>query len=75
MGKQVNVAEAKATLSQLLDDAARGEDVVIARAGKPIARLVAVEEPKWRVLGFMEFDVDDSAFDPLTGDELAAWES
>ena len=75
MAKQVNVAEAKATLSQLLDDASRGEDVVIARAGKPIARLVPVVEPKWRVLGFLDLDVDDAAFEPLSTADLAAWES
>ena len=75
MAKQVNVAEAKATLSQLLDDASRGEDVVIARAGKPIARLVPVVEPKWRVLGFLDLDVDDAAFEPLSAADLAAWES
>ncbi len=74
MAKQVNVAEAKAKLSQLLDDASRGEEVVIARAGKPVARLVPVDEPKWRVLGFLDLDVADAAFAPLSGDELVDWE-
>ena len=36
----VNVHEAKAQLSELLERAARGEDVVIAKRGKPFARLV-----------------------------------
>ena len=36
----VNVHEAKTHLSRLLERAARGEDIVIAKAGKPIARLV-----------------------------------
>jgi prevent-host-death family protein len=40
---QVNIAEAKAKLSSLLDRALTGEDVVIARAGKPLARLVPVD--------------------------------
>jgi prevent-host-death family protein len=50
----VNVAEAKAKLSELLDRAIAGEDIVIARAGKPLARLVPVNrmEPRkpgvWR---------------------------
>ncbi len=41
---QVNVAEAKAKLSDLVERAANGEDIVIARAGKPRVRLVAVPE-------------------------------
>lgn len=39
--KQVNVHQAKTQLSQLLADVEAGEEIVIARAGKPIARLVA----------------------------------
>lgn len=40
---QVNIHYAKTHLSRLLDEAARGKEIVIARAGKPVARLVAVE--------------------------------
>ncbi|MBA2496043.1 MAG: type II toxin-antitoxin system Phd/YefM family antitoxin [Acidimicrobiia bacterium] len=75
MTKQVNVAEAKAHLSQLLEDAAAGEDIVIARAGRPVARLVPLAEPALRPLGFLPLVVDDSLFAPLTDDELAAWEA
>ena len=39
----INVAEAKAKLSQLLDRASAGEEIVITRAGKPVARLVALD--------------------------------
>jgi prevent-host-death family protein len=39
----VNVHEAKTHLSRILDRVAAGEDVIIAKAGKPIARLVAIE--------------------------------
>ncbi len=39
--KTVNVYEAKTRLSQLLDLAASGEEVIIARAGKPMAKLIA----------------------------------
>lgn len=42
--RQVNIHEAKTHLSQLLEDVARGDDIIIARAGKPIARLVAIDE-------------------------------
>jgi prevent-host-death family protein len=44
MSESVNVYEAKTHLSQLLDRAAAGEEIVIARAGRPIARLVALAE-------------------------------
>ena len=47
--KQVNIHEAKTTLSQLLVDVENGEEVVIARAGQPVARLVKAE-PKGKVL-------------------------
>lgn len=41
-----NTAEAKAHLSELLDRVERGEDIVIARRGKAVARLVPMEEKK-----------------------------
>ena len=40
---QVNLYEAKSQLSNLVDRAANGEEIVIAKAGKPMARLVAIE--------------------------------
>jgi prevent-host-death family protein len=42
----VNLYEAKTQLSKLVDQAARGEDVVIARNGKPVARLTTVSKSK-----------------------------
>lgn len=68
-----NVAEAKAHLSQLLDAALRGEDVIVARAGKPLVRLVPVNAPAARVLGFLDLHMPDERFDPLDAAELAAW--
>jgi prevent-host-death family protein len=41
MAATFNIYEAKTRLSQLVDRAAKGEDIVIARAGRPVARLVA----------------------------------
>ena len=50
---EVNVHEAKTHLSRLLQRVAAGEEITIARAGIPVARLVAVEpEKKIRPLGF-----------------------
>jgi prevent-host-death family protein len=57
MSNQFNVAEAKAKLSELLDRALAGEEIVIARAGEPLVRLapVAVRKPRtpgaWRGWG------------------------
>lgn len=42
----VNIADAKARLSKLVDQATAGEDITIARRGKPLVRLVPVEAPK-----------------------------
>ena len=42
----VNIYEAKTQLSKLVDVAASGTDVVIARAGKPVARLTTLKEEK-----------------------------
>ena len=41
--RQVNVYEAKTQLSKLIDAAAGGEEIVIARAGRPVAKLVAID--------------------------------
>jgi prevent-host-death family protein len=71
---QVNVQEAKTRLSQILLAAERGEDVVIARDGKPVVRLVPVVAPAPRDVGFVPGSVPDSFFAPLPDDELAEWE-
>jgi prevent-host-death family protein len=47
----VNVHEAKTQFSRLLARAEAGEEIVIARAGSPVVRLVPVEQPAKRVLG------------------------
>ena len=72
----VNVHEAKTNLSRLLAQVEAGEEVVIARNGKPVARLVPVRKRGKRRPGSMAglFTVPDSFFDPLPEEELAAWE-
>jgi len=65
---EVNIHEAKTHLSRLLERVALGEEVVIAKAGKPVARLVSVGKSKQkRVLGSAagEFTVPDDFNDPL----------
>lgn len=70
----MNVAEAKAKLSELLDAAAAGEHVVIARSGKPVVSLSPIAAPKARELGFMAVDLDDEFFAPLEDEDLVGWE-
>lgn len=65
---KVNVHEAKTHLSRLLERVALGEEVVIAKAGKPVAKLVPVStKPKKRILGSAkgEFVVPDDFNAPL----------
>ena len=50
--KRVNIHEAKTHFSALISDVASGEEVVIAKAGVPVARLVPATEPGERELGF-----------------------
>jgi len=69
----VNVQDAKAHLSELVARAERGEDVVIARAGRPAVRLVPVVAGP-RTFGTMQLTLPDAFFEPLDEDELAAWE-
>ncbi len=74
----INIYEAKTQLSKLIDRAAQGDDVVIARNGKPVARLtrLAAKTPGIR-FGVLKGKItlaDD--FDaPLPGDIVAAFDS
>lgn len=73
----INVHEAKTHLSRLLSRAAAGEEIVIARAGKPVARLVPLPEarqPRRPGLWKGKLTVPDAFFDPLPEEEFAAWE-
>ncbi|WP_419939158.1 type II toxin-antitoxin system Phd/YefM family antitoxin [Candidatus Palauibacter sp.] len=76
MTRVVNVHEAKTQLSRLLAQVEAGEDVVIARRGEPVARLVACKPPGKRQPDVLKgtIAVPDSFFDPLPEEELAAWE-
>jgi prevent-host-death family protein len=75
---EVNIHEAKTHLSRLLERVALGEEVIIAKAGKPVARLVAIESgPRAFKLGSSrgEFTVPDDFNDPLPKEiEDSFWE-
>jgi prevent-host-death family protein len=76
--KKVNIYEAKTRLSQLVDEAASGRDVVIARAGRPVARLtrLAASGGKRR-LGVLDgrFKIPDDFNRPLPSGVLRAFEA
>ena len=72
----VNIHEAKTHLSRLVEEAAAGDEIVIAKAGKPIARLVPYEpeEPAERVPGIWRGKVKIAKdFDVLYGEVAAAF--
>lgn len=71
--RTVNIHEAKTHLSKLVDRAARGESFVIAKAGKPLVRVVPVEAPAApRRLGFMAGEIDvPEDFDRMGSEEIA----
>ena len=72
----VNVREAKTHLSRLLAQVEAGQEVVIARNGLPVARLVPVKRRGKRRFGALKgrLVVSDSFFEPLPESALAAWE-
>ncbi len=71
----VNVHTAKTNLSKLLDRAHKGEVIVLAKAGKPYAKLVPLDEAQERKPGALKgWRVPDSFFEPLPADEVDAWE-
>jgi prevent-host-death family protein len=74
---QMNVAEAKAKLSELIAAAERGEEVIIARGGQPVVRVVSVAAAKpvrrlglWRELGWTRPSTPYEVFAPDPEDAI-----
>lgn len=74
---EVNIHQAKTHLSRLLQRVAAGEEIVISRAGKPVARLVPIRTDSVRVLGMDRglFEIPDDFDAPLPPDVLDAFDS
>ena len=73
----VTVHQAKTNLSRLLKKASNGEEIIIARGSKPVARLVPVGEVKGkRQPGALkgQLAVGPEFFEPLPPEELSSWE-
>ena len=75
----VNIYEAKAKLSEYLEQVARGERVVICKRNRPVAELHAVGQARTEARpiggGPFTFEVPESFFAPLSNDVLDAFES
>lgn len=74
---EVNIHEAKTHFSKLLQRVASGEEIVISRAGKPVARLVPIASEARRRFGIDRgvFEVPEDFDEPLPEHVLAAFES
>ena len=74
MTETVNVQDAKTRLSELLARVERGEDFILARSGRPIATLRAVEPAPRRQLGFAPGpELPASFWEPVSDAELDTW--
>ena len=74
--KTVTIHKAKTNLSRLIEDVSNGEEVIIARGKKPVAKLVAIEPlSKERKPGWLkgQFTLGPEFFEPLPPEELALW--
>jgi prevent-host-death family protein len=77
MSEIVNMHQAKTTLSRLVERALAGEEIVIARKGEPLVKLMPVpKERKPRVPGRSrgKIWIAPDCFDPMTEEELDLWE-
>jgi antitoxin (DNA-binding transcriptional repressor) of toxin-antitoxin stability system len=74
----VNIADAKAKLSELIEAVNNGEDVVICKHNRPVAELRAVPPartaPRDLTPMFPDWKIDPAFFEPMTAEELALWE-
>ena len=72
--RTVNIHEAKTHLSKLVDQAAKGEPFIIARAGKPLVKVVTLDAPAApRRFGFMDGEIEiPDDFDRMFEDEIVA---
>jgi prevent-host-death family protein len=70
----VNIHYAKTHLSALLKRVREGAVITIGNAGKPVARIIPVEQASSRQPGGFSFALDDDFFAPLPAAELKAWQ-
>ncbi len=78
--RMVNVHQAKTHLSRLIDEAHAGETIVVAKAGKPWARLMPLESPAaQRIPGRLRSQgplaQPDALLEPMAPEDLDAWDN
>jgi prevent-host-death family protein len=74
--KSVNIHEAKTHLSRFVEEVAAGEELIIAKAGKPMARLVPIVSTERRRLGLLRgrIQVPDDFDEPMPEEVLALFQ-
>lgn len=72
---KVSVQVAESNLSELIDAALSGEEVVIDQDGRPVVRMVPIERRPFKI-GMMQGQLGKGPdfFEPMSEDELAQWE-
>lgn len=73
MSEIVNIREAKTHLSRLVDRAHVGEEIILAKSGKPYAKLVPLDEPADRRPGLARGRLTDTFYLELPDSELQVW--
>lgn len=73
----VNIHDAKTNFSKLVDQAAAGEEIIIAKAGTPMARLVPLQKQKRKIqFGVMKgaIEIKEGFYDPMSEEDIALFE-
>ena len=71
----VSIHEAKTQFSRLVEQAHAGQEIILAKAGKPYARIMPLAPASAKRQRGRVMNIDDTAFfDPLPEEELATWE-
>jgi prevent-host-death family protein len=72
---QVNIHAAKTNLSKLIDAALSGEEVIIAKGNKPVVKLVAIPQNRFK-FGILKGKLGEvpDFLEPMSEEELALWE-
>lgn len=73
MVSRVDVQDAEAQWSRLLERVEAGEEIILARGGRPIARLAPLHPIRGRKFGFVGYELPGSFFEELSDDELDRW--
>lgn len=73
--RSVNLHGAKTHLSELVAAAAAGEEIIFARSGIPMVRLLPLEKSPPRQPGVAKGYLTDAFFEPLSDEDLRAWEA